>query len=405
VKENMHPAEEIRGTKSRLLSKKQIILGLTGSIAAVETIKLARELIRHGAEVIPVMTQNATKIIHPDAIWFATGEKPITRLTGVTEHVTFCGQVKKPADLLLICPCTANTISKMAHGIDDTTVTTFATTAIGSKIPILIVPAMHISMYDHKIIQENIKKCKKNGIKFIEPKIEKNKAKLPETEEIIANVIRETNKKKLSNKKILIIGGSTSEPIDDVRSITNRSSGKTAISLAKNAFYHGAQAELWYGKTSSEKPPIFIKTTIFETTNDLLKMINKSNLKKYDIIILCAAISDYIPEKQKGKIPSGKNKVILELKPSQKIIKNIREETKTSKTKIIAFKLETKKENLKEKATKLLKQNNIDYVIGNTTKNLGKNENEIWIFSKNRKTIHRKDKKENLAGYILDIVK
>ncbi|HEX08663.1 MAG TPA: bifunctional phosphopantothenoylcysteine decarboxylase/phosphopantothenate--cysteine ligase CoaBC, partial [Thermoplasmatales archaeon] len=378
----MHPADEIRSTKSNLLSKKQIILGITGSIAAVETIKLSRELIRHGAEVIPVMTPNATKIIHPDAIWFATGKKPIIELTGETEHISYCGRVKKPADILLICPCTANTISKIAHGIDDTSVTTFATTALGSKIPIIVVPAMHLSMYDHKIIQENIKKCKKNGIKFIEPKIEKNKAKLPEIEEITANIIREINKEKLTDKKILIIGGPTSEPIDDVRIITNRSSGKTAISLAKNAFYNGAQTELWYGKTASEKPPSFIKTTFFETTNDLLKMINKSNLKKYDIIILCAAISDYLPEKQRGKISSGKNKLILELKPSQKIIKNIREETKTSKTKIIAFKLETKKENLKEKATKLLKQNNIDYVIGNTTKNLGKNENEIWIFSK-----------------------
>ena len=399
----MHPADEIRSTKSNLLSKKQIILGITGSIAAVETIKLSRELIRHGAEVIPVMTPNATKIIHPDAIWFATGKKPIIELTGETEHISYCGRVKRPADILLICPCTANTISKIAHGIDDTSVTTFATTALGSKIPIIVVPAMHLSMYDHKIIQENIKKCKKNGIKFIEPKIEKNKAKLPEIEEITANIIREINKEKLTDKKILIIGGPTSEPIDDVRIITNRSSGKTAISLAKNAFYHGAQTELWYGKTASEKPPSFIKTTFFETTNDLLKMINKSNLKKYDIIILCAAISDYIPEKRKGKISSGKNKLILELKPSQKIIKNIRE--KTSKTKIIAFKLEAKKENLREKSTKLLKQNNIDYVIGNTTKNLGKNENEIWIFSKNGKTIHRKDKKENLAEYILDIVK
>ena len=399
----MHPADEIRSTKSNLLSKKQIILGITGSIAAVETIKLSRELIRHGAEVIPVMTPNATKIIHPDAIWFATGKKPIIELTGETEHISYCGRVKKPADILLICPCTANTISKIAHGIDDTSVTTFATTALGSKIPIIVVPAMHLSMYDHKIIQENIKKCKKNGIKFIEPKIEKNKAKLPEIEEITANIIREINKEKLTDKKILIIGGPTSEPIDDVRIITNRSSGKTAISLAKNAFYQGAQTELWYGKTASEKPPSFIKTTFFETTNDLLKMINKSNLKKYDIIILCAAISDYIPEKQRGKISSGKDKLILELKPSQKIIKTIRE--KTSKTKIIAFKLETKKENLREKSTKLLKQNNIDYVIGNTTKNLGKNENEIWIFSKNGKTIHRKDKKENLAEYILDIVK
>ena len=140
----MHPADEIRGSKSNKLAKKKIVLGVTGSIAAVETVKLARELIRNGAEVFPVMTKSATKIIHPDALWFATGNKPIVELSGATEHVSFCGRVKYPADLLLISPCTANTISKIAHGIDDTTVTTFASTAIGSSVPIMIVPAMHL---------------------------------------------------------------------------------------------------------------------------------------------------------------------------------------------------------------------------------------------------------------------
>ena len=213
----MHPAVEIRGSKSKILSKKRIVLAVTGSIAAVENIKLSRELIRHGAEVIPVMSPSATKIIHPDSIWFATGNKPIIELTGATEHVSFCGRVKNPADLLLICPSTANTISKIAHGIDDTSVTTFATTAIGSGVPILIVPAMHLSMYDHKIIQENIKKCKEVGIKFIDPFIEKNKAKMADINEIIAYTIRETGTQDLAKKKILVIGGPTAESIDDVR--------------------------------------------------------------------------------------------------------------------------------------------------------------------------------------------
>ena len=128
----MHPSEDIKGVKSHLLEQKTIILAVTGSIAAVETLKLARELIRHDAEVIPVMTPAATRIIHPDALWFATGKKPIVDLTGKTEHIYYCGDVKDHADVLLIAPCTANTISKITHGIDDTTVTTFATTAIGA---------------------------------------------------------------------------------------------------------------------------------------------------------------------------------------------------------------------------------------------------------------------------------
>src|SRR4030042_4174163 len=149
----MHPAEELRGKKNNKLLHKHIVLGITGSIAAVECVKLARELIRHGADVYPIMTHDATKIIHPYALEFATGNKPIVEITGKTEHVSFCGQIQQPADMLLISPCTANTISKIAHGIDDTVVTTFATTAIGSGLPVLIVPAMHLSMYNHKIIQ------------------------------------------------------------------------------------------------------------------------------------------------------------------------------------------------------------------------------------------------------------
>jgi phosphopantothenoylcysteine decarboxylase/phosphopantothenate--cysteine ligase len=398
----MHPSDEIRGGKSKRLAKKRIILAVTGSIAAVETIKLSRELIRYGAEVFPVMTQSATKIIHPDSLWFATGNKPIIELSGKTEHVYFCGHVKKPADLLLISPCTANTISKIAHGIDDTSVTTFATTAIGSGIPILIVPAMHLSMYDHKIIQENIKKCKKADIKFVEPLIEKNKAKMADIDEIVSYVIRETNKQDLSKKKILIIGGPTAESFDDIRIITNRSSGKTAVSLAMNAFYRGADAELWYG-FGREHPPDYIKTVSFESTNDISRLLNSKDMKKFNAIILCAALSDYIPKKQRGKIPSGKNKLKIEMSPAPKIITSLRK--KAPKSKIIGFKVEENAVKLKEKAMDLMKKNDLDFVVANTIYGFNKDENEIWIIDKKGKSVHKKGKKEKLADYILDTVK
>jgi len=397
----MHPSDEIRGSKSKRLSKKRIVLAVTGSIAAAETIKLSRELIRHGAEVFPVMSPYSTKIIHPDSLWFATGNKPIVELTGATEHVSFCGRVKNPADLLLISPCTANSISKIAHGIDDTSVTTFATTAIGSGVPILIVPAMHLSMYDHKIIQENIKICKKVGIKFIQPVIEKNKAKMANIDEIVSYVIRETGKKNLSRKKILIIGGPTAESIDDIRVITNRSSGKTAVWLAMNAFYRGANVELWYG-SGREPPPGYIKTVGFESINDISRLLKSKNLKKFDIIILCAALSDYIPKKQKGKIPSGKDELIIELSPASKIITSIKK--KAPKSKIIGFKVEENAVKLKEKASNFLKKNNLDFVVANTISGFDKDINEILIIDKKRKSIHKKDKKEQLADYILDTI-
>ncbi len=398
----MHPAEEIRGSKSKTLSKKRIVLGVTGSIAAVECVKLSRELIRYGAEVFPVMTRSATRIIHPDSLEFATGNKPIIELTGKTEHVSFCGLVKEPVDLLLISPCTANTISKISRGIDDTSVTTFATTAVGSGVPILIVPAMHLSMYDHKILQSNITKCKKIGINFVDPYLAGNKAKMASIDEIVAHAIREIGKRDLVNKKILVIGGSTEESIDDVRVISNRSSGKTAVSLAKNAFYRGADVELWYG-CSEEPIPEYIKTMRFVSINDILKLLKTKNLKNFDFIIVCAALADYIPEKHVGKITSKKDEIVIQMSPAPKIISQLRKIS--PKSKIVGFKVESKKDKLKEKSLELLKINNLDFVVANTVSGFGGDSNEIWIFGKKKKVVHERGTKDILADIILDEIK
>jgi len=395
----MHPSRDIYCSKSEKLRDKKIVVGVTGSIAAVETIKLIRELIRHGAEVFPVMTKNAQKLVHPDTLQFASGKKTITEITGDVEHVSFCGDVKDKADLLLIAPCTANTISKIANGVDDTTVTTFATTAIGSGIPVLIVPAMHISMYNHPIILGNIRKLEKIGVNFIEPRMEEKKAKMPNVEEIVENIIRKTGKNDLRNKKILIISGPTSEEIDDVRGITNRSSGKTGIELAKNAFERGADVKLWYGN-GTEKVPDYVETERFVSAKDLEKKIKEL---KYDIIVVCAAISDYTIKKYDGKIPSGKKEIILKLKPSPKIIKIIR---KNFKGFLAGFKLEShiSREKLLEKSYKYLNENNLDLIVANDIKNVKPDENEVIIVDKKRDVIMIKDRKEKIAEKILDII-
>lgn len=398
----MHPAEDIRGIKSNILSKKRIVIGVTGSIAAVETVKLSRELIRHGADIFPVMSQSATKIIHPDSLWFASGNKPIVELSGATEHVSFCGKTKDPVDMLLISPCTANTISKIAHGIDDTVVTTFATTAIGSGIPIMIVPAMHISMYDHKIVQENIKICKKIGIKFIGPKIEKNKAKFAEIDEIVANVIRIIGKKDLKKNKILIIGGPTEEPVDDVRFIGNRSSGKTAVHLVKNAFLRGADVEFWYG-AGKEKPPNFIKTISFWSINDVIKQLKSIEIKKFDTIIVCAALSDYLPKKVKGKISSKNEKIEIKMDKAPKVISLIR--PLAPKAKIIGFKVEENIDKIKQGSKELLNKNKLDLIVGNTVQGFEKDKNEIWILDKSGNYSHKKGDKSEIADFILDKIK
>src|SRR5512137_1284558 len=163
-------------TGSGCLSGKQIILGVTGSIAAVETVRLAHALRREGALVTAVMTAAATRIIHPDALTYATGHDTVTSLSGRVEHVVFCGD-GGCADLLLIAPCTANTLCKIAGGIDDTPVTTFASTALGSGKPVVLVPAMHESMYRHPAVIKNLETLKAMGIIIMDPIIKEGKAK------------------------------------------------------------------------------------------------------------------------------------------------------------------------------------------------------------------------------------
>lgn len=171
-----------------MVTHKKFVLGVCGSVSAIETPKIVRELSRRGIEVECVMTKAARRIIHPDVLEWASGNKVIVKLTGGVEHVRLCG-IQGEASLLLICPITANTISKIANGIDDTPVTTFAATAIGSKIPLIVVPAMHLSMYKNPFVRDNIKKLKKRGVRFIEPRIEEDKAKLPDINEIVDKVL------------------------------------------------------------------------------------------------------------------------------------------------------------------------------------------------------------------------
>ena len=165
----------------------KVVVAVCGSVAAVRTPELVRELIRQGFDVECIMSPEAQRIIHPNVLHWASGKPVVTELTGAVEHVRLLG-VDSEADLLLICPSTSNTISKIACGIDDTVITTMAATALGAKKPVIIVPAMHISMYKNPFVAENIKKLKKAGVKFVGPRFEEDKAKIAEEKEIIAEV-------------------------------------------------------------------------------------------------------------------------------------------------------------------------------------------------------------------------
>jgi len=394
----LHPANDILGIKSDKLKGKKIVLGVTGSIAATETVKLARELIRHGADVIPVMTKSAQEIIGVKSLHFATGHMPITEISGDVEHVMYCGAREEKADALLIAPATGNTISKIACGIDDTPVTTFATTAIGTGIPVMIVPAMHESMYRHAILQENIKKLEHLGIHIIQPRFAEHKAKFPDIDEIVAHTIRILGKNDYQNKRVLVIGGASVEYIDEMRVITNLSTGKMSVALANEAFYRGAEVMMYAGRMEVPVPG-YLPTKRFDTVENLLELTKKIN---YDYIFVPAALSDFYVEPVKGKIPSDKE-ITLHLKPLPKVIRHLRERTRG---KIIGFKAEPDCSDavLFEKAFKVIKSTGIDGVCANTFANVGKDHGEILYINSRGEMTKIKGTKEEIAQKIFDRV-
>ena len=363
--------------KSEKLKGRKIIYAITGSIAAVESIKIARELRRHGAHVIGIMSDAAKRFLTPYAFQFATDEF-IEELTGKAEHLI-------KADLMLIAPATANTISKIANGIADNIVTTFAL----SHKKIVVAPAMDESMYENKFFKKNMEKCKKKGIKFIPPKMEEGKAKMADMEVIVETVIREIRKS--IDKKLLIIGGNTMEAIDDVRAITNFSSGKMAMALIKEAYERVEYTEAWLGNIDC---PPFIKCRKFRSLKELINMIKKSG--KYDAIINCAALPDFVVKKRRGKIQSGKE-ITIKLQPAPRINKMLRQHAE----KLIIFKLD-EDERLIERAIERKKMDNADFVVANPIENLGSDEGKFYIIGNEIKEI--KGKKEKIAKRIVDLI-
>lgn len=372
----MHPAERLRGVKSRKLEGKTIVLGVTGSIAAVETVKLAHELIRHGADVHAVLSASAVGIVHPNALEYATGHPVVTAITGSMEYLEMCGRGGK-ADLLLIAPCTSNTVGKVAQGIDDTTVTTYAANALGSRIPIIVAPAAHESMIDNPAVAANLRRLRELGIDLIEPLRSEDKAKMADPETIVARVIRRLGPKDLQDMRVLVVAGSTVEPIDDVRVVTNRSTGATGIELAKVAFEHGADVELWVGRHEAAVPT-WLPVKHFETTGELAAMAETSEA---DICIVPAAVADFSPVKKKGKIPSREGGLTLELQPTPKVLERFRKGTHKT---LVGFKAESgvSDAELKARSMALLKEADLDFVVANDVSKVKADSTSIMIFDR-----------------------
>ncbi len=365
-----HTSKLIIGSASSLLKDKKITLCVTGSVAAVESVYIARLLMRHGAEVYCVMSEAGMRIIHPDLLEWATGNPVVTKLTGQIEHITLAGKHEGRVDLVLVAPSTANTLGKVANGIDDTPVTTTVSSAIGARIPVVIVPAMHKSMYDHPAVLDNIDRLKKMGVDFVNPRMEEAKAKIPETETIVEYVIGRLGLRDLTGKQFVLSAGPTRGWLDDVRFITNPSTGKMGIAIAKEIINRGGEVSLILGPTSLI-PPIGAKTIRVETTDEMLTAVMNEIDSSTSAFISSSAVLDYVPsEKEARKRPSGEA-FEIKLKPTPKIIEEARKKHKDLF--IVGFKVEsgvTDKE-LDAKARVKIDAGICDLVVANDAKREG----------------------------------
>jgi len=402
VKRRDHPSLDIVNSSGFELSGRKIVLCVAGSVAAYKAIELARLLMRHGAEVTCVASNAVTKLVQPDYFKWATGNDVITKLTGELEHIRLADYNK--SDLIVVYPATANTLGKLANGIDDTPVSTVLTVGFGSKIPILMCLAMHASMYDNIAVKKNIEFLK-NKIEFLTPQIIEGKAKASEPEDVLEYVLRKFGFSSiLKNKKVLITAGPTIEYIDPVRVITNQSSGKTGVLLAAELISAGSKVTLVYGP-GIEKPPKGAKVINVLTTKEMHEAVKNELEKKFDVAIMAAAAADYSPENpSKKKIKSTQKTIKISLKKVQKIIDQVKKCQKNII--LVGFKAEvnlSRKDLIKE-AQKKLRESNADIIIANDigSKRYKKNpnNNEVLIIDSEKVRSSGWRTKQNIAKFI-----
>ncbi|HSW96795.1 MAG TPA: bifunctional phosphopantothenoylcysteine decarboxylase/phosphopantothenate--cysteine ligase CoaBC [Candidatus Saccharimonadales bacterium] len=399
--------------------KKTIILGITSGIAAYKALELLTLLKQADIDVFVIMTKNTTYIIPPEEIERISGNKVYVELFGknfnykdilekrTVDHIALADK----ADLMIIAPATANIIAKLAHGFADDFLTT---TALAMTNPMIIAPAMNVNMWNNPIVQENIFKLRQLGYIIIEPAEGmlacgyEGVGRL-ENGEIIKDAILTELKsnQSLKGKKIIVTAGGTTERIDTVRSITNRSSGKMGIAIAEACFRRGSEILLLRAK-NAVKSRYHIAEKTFDTTEELLELVQEHS-KDYDYFYHTAAVSDFtLVEQIKGKISSDKA-ITLSLQPQIKVVDQIKKRNKNIK--LIAFKAEYNltEEKLIDKAREKLIKTKADAVVANDISKSDRgfesdmNEAIIVLANGEIKTISYASKKE-IANEIVDYI-
>lgn len=382
-------------------------MGICGSVGAARSPDLARQFMRHGADVRVFMSSAAQKLISPMLMEWATGNPVVSELTGSIEHVAFGGGSPGCADLVVVAPATANTIGKIAAGIDDTPVTTLVTTAIGAGIPIILAPAMHGSMYRHPVVIENLKKIEAMGIAIVAPSKEDGKAKVAQNEDIVEGVISRLSNKDMAGQRVMVTAGPTRSYMDAIRYLTNSSSGKMGVSFAKEASARGADVLLITG--AAEVPKGSVRTISVSSTEEMLEAV-KSGLSssRYDLLVLAAAPLDFaFTSMSDGKVSSD-SRLTMELIPLPKIYEEARKILPGLF--IIGFKAEygLGEQELLSRAQKRLANSGMDIIVANDLSQTGAGfeaeTNEVHVLGRGGLAVHIPlSPKREVARRVLDL--
>ncbi|AEH50165.1 bifunctional phosphopantothenoylcysteine decarboxylase/phosphopantothenate--cysteine ligase CoaBC [Pseudothermotoga thermarum] len=383
----------------------KILLGVTGCVALYKVVGLVSSLRKAGNELVVVMTQSAEKLVSKD-LFSAVGNCPVYTdkdafdiKNGWIPHT----ELSKWPDVLVVAPATANTIAKIANGIADNLLTMVCLAYAGKSK--LVVPAMNVRMYENPVTQRNIQTLRELGWWVLEPSEghlacgEYGKGRYPENEVVEEAIKILATEKKLSGMKLLITAGPTWEPIDPVRIISNRSSGKMGYELAKVATRMGAKVTLISGP-SCLKPPYFVEEFVKVKSSDQMYEEVVKRFDKADAVIMAAAVADYKPSfVSTEKIKKGSDTLVLTLEKTKDILSELGK--RKGKRILVGFAVETS--NLEEYAKTKLVSKNLDMIVANDVSAMGSEKNLVVIF-KSDGTSKRvgPDDKENIAFAILD---
>lgn len=393
-----------------MLKGKNIVLAVTGSIAAYKIANLASMLKKLHANVTVLMTRNATNFINPITFETLTGNKCLIdtfdrNFQYSVEHVSLA----KSTDVVMVAPASANVIGKLAHGIADDMLTT---TVMACSCKKIVAPAMNTHMYENPVVQDNIKTLRHYGMEVITPDTgylacgDTGPGKMPSEQVLLEYILKEAAcEKDLSGKKVLVTAGPTRESIDPVRFITNHSTGKMGYAIARNCMLRGAQVTLVTGRTQIQPPP-FVKVIEVESAQEMFEAV-KVCYAEQDIIIKSAAVADYRPafvSDQKVKKKDGE--LSVELERTEDILQFLGENRREGQF-LCGFSMET--ENMLENSRAKLEKKHVDMIAANNLKQegagFGTDTNIVTLITKEETIELPVMSKEEAAKHIMDIIR